>query len=49
MTQKITEEEVWLRAWVAVAASSNCVSKDSADRWADHCLEQFKKRFGKIK
>lgn len=38
-------QAVWLRAWIAIAASSNCTRKDVPSGWADECLEQFDKRF----
>jgi hypothetical protein len=41
-----TDGDVWLAAWCAVSASTNCVTRESADNWADHCLIQYKKRFG---
>lgn len=38
-------EEVWLRAWLAVAGTFNGKAPDCT-RYADDCLAQFDKRFG---
>jgi hypothetical protein len=46
-TPKITREEVWMKAWCAVANASNCATSESARNWADKCLIEFDKRFGK--
>lgn len=40
----MSDEEVWLRAWVAVAASVGGKIVD-CDRYADTCLKHFKERF----
>lgn len=40
-------EEVWFKAWIATATASNSTTTTSAKTWADSCLEEFKKRFGK--
>ncbi len=40
------EETVWLTAWAACCASSNCNEKSVAVSWADRCLKDFKDRFG---
>jgi len=41
--KKLSEQEVWLRAWCATADKSSM--KEVPAEWADRCLEQFKKRF----
>jgi hypothetical protein len=41
-----TDSEIWLQAWLHVAGAANCTNKESADAWADHCLAQYKNRFG---
>lgn len=41
----ITREEVWLRAWTAVAKSEAFGSTEMTTRWADDCLTEFDKRF----
>lgn len=38
-------KELWIRAWVGTASASNCTNKTAADKWADHALEQFDRRF----
>jgi hypothetical protein len=38
-------EEVWLRAWVAVANTDDMRTAAGATTWADACLEDFEKRF----
>ena len=38
-------QDVWIKAWCDVARSDNCTSMDSPTKWADTCLEDFKKRF----
>ena len=43
--EKITEREVWLKAWCAVANAFNCETSDAATKWADACLKDFKERF----
>lgn len=42
----LAEEEVWLRAWLVVAACFNAKLPDCT-RYADACLEQFRDRFRK--
>lgn len=42
---KLTDQEVWVRAWSGVASAPNCYSPDSATKWADKCLEAYKHRF----
>lgn len=42
---KTTEAEVWLMAWLAVSASSNCTTSKVAANWADNCVASFRKRF----
>jgi hypothetical protein len=39
-----SREEVWLRAWAAVASSFNAKSADCT-RYADTCLKEFDERF----
>mgnify|MGYP007031264051 CR=1 FL=1 len=43
----LTDEQVWLQMWLAVAASSNCNTGDVPARWADRGLERFRERFPK--
>lgn len=43
--QLTPEQEVWMRAWAGVASAPNCYSPDSATKWADKCLEAYKRRF----
>lgn len=38
-------EEIWLRAWIAVAQSSNSTAPATATSWADDCLAKFRARF----
>jgi hypothetical protein len=40
-----TDEEVWVKAWTAVANSNSCMSSDTARNWADKCLKSFRERF----
>ena len=39
-------KEVWLQAWVTVAACWNCNQASVAAAWADKCLDAFDKKFG---
>lgn len=41
----MTREEVWLRAWVALAGAFNVREHSVATRWADACLKAFDERF----
>lgn len=41
----MSEAQVWLTAWVAVAACDTCRDLDAPARWADKCLEAFAERF----
>lgn len=41
----ISEAQVWLTAWIAVAACDTCRDMDSPARWADKCLNAFRERF----
>lgn len=45
--EKPSVESVWVQVWIAVASSSNSTHSDSATRWADKCVEEYKKRFEK--
>ena len=45
MKDNISDQEVWLRAWVAYTSSSNSTKCLYASEWADSCLEDFKRRF----
>jgi hypothetical protein len=45
--EKISDEDVWLRTWVAYAQSSNSTESRLATEWADRCLTDFKERFRK--
>lgn len=38
-------QEVWLRAWTAVAGCWNQKDIDACAKWADKCLAEFDKRF----
>ncbi len=40
-----TRQEVWVRAWVNVAAATNCRQSDVATTWADKCLTAYDERF----
>jgi hypothetical protein len=40
----MTEQEIWLKAWLAAIACDNCDSK-TATEIADKCLEAHKQRF----
>lgn len=42
-------QQLWMRVVVAVASSNNATSRDSMNRWADHALTEFDKRFGESK
>jgi hypothetical protein len=47
MDDRLTpREEIWIRAWTAVAGASNSVNKSSAVSWADDCLKNYDARFG---
>ena len=39
------KEEVWLRAWVAVASDGLCVDLDIATKWANEAVDQFEQKF----
>lgn len=41
-----TDPEIWLQAWLVVAGTFNAKLPD-CDRYADHCLAEFRKRFPK--
>lgn len=47
MNKDCIEEEIWIRAWVAVASASNCTNPASPRNWADGCLNAFRERFNK--
>jgi hypothetical protein len=40
----MTEQEIWLKTWLAAITCENCGSK-SATEIADKCLEAYKQRF----
>lgn len=42
---KRTDSDVWLAAYVAVAASSNCSDPSAPAKWADRCLTEYRTRF----
>lgn len=42
---EVARRQVWLSAWLAVATSDSCYSKDAPAAWADRCLEAFDSRF----
>ncbi len=39
------DKNVWLKTWIAVAASANCSDVNTPSRYADRCLKDFKDRF----
>lgn len=39
-------QQLWMQVAVAVASSDNATTKHSMERWADHALAEFDKRFG---
>lgn len=39
------EEEIWIRAWMAVASASDCKESSVPGIWADNCLRKFKETF----
>lgn len=41
----LAQRQVWLTAWTTVAACENCLSPDSAARWADQCLAAYNQKF----
>jgi len=41
------KKDVWLRAWVATASSSNTSKSSTPTYWADICLEEYLQRFDK--
>lgn len=41
-------KQVWVEAWVRTAQSETCVSPNTATKYADVCLEEFKKRFREV-
>jgi len=41
------EEVVWVRAWCATASAISCQNTETAARWADACLKDFRQRFRK--
>lgn len=42
---RLTDEQVWLAAWCAVAGTWNVKYKDTPKKWADRCVEDFRKNF----
>jgi hypothetical protein len=42
---EIAQRQVWLAAWLTVAACENALDKDTAARWADACLKAYNDRF----
>jgi hypothetical protein len=42
-------QEVWVRAWVAVASTESSNRPEMCSAWADKCVEDFKKKFGEDK
>jgi hypothetical protein len=45
MSENEQRTQFWCDAWLAVAGSANCISKDSATSWADKALEDYDARF----
>lgn len=41
------KKEVWLKAWMTIAASSNITKPSTAEHWADECLKCYLMRFDK--
>lgn len=37
--------EYWLKCWIAVASSDNCVASSTCTKYADVMIEQYEKRF----
>jgi len=40
----ISDQEIWMRAWVAVASTFNAKAPDCT-RYADACLKDYRERF----
>ena len=40
-----SREEVWIRAWCAVASTEACTTREQATRWDDACLNAFDQVF----
>jgi len=40
-----SEEDVWLKAWMAVAAAENCIDIALPEKWADACVKAFNLRY----
>ncbi len=38
-------QDVWVKAWCAVANTENCTNYSSATVWANECHNAFKKNF----
>lgn len=41
--------QLWMQVAVAVASSDNATAKYTMEKWADHALAEFDKRFGESK
>lgn len=42
-------KQLWMGVAVAIAQASNSTSRYMMERWADHALAEFDKRFGETK
>ncbi|MDM1294277.1 hypothetical protein HX021_08195 [Sphingobacterium sp. N143] len=42
-------KELWAKAWIGTASSSNCTTTSTCNRFADEFLSEFDKRFSKTK
>lgn len=38
-------QEIWIRAWCAVASANDCKEMTTASNWANDALKQFRKVF----
>jgi len=44
-TKQINEMDLWIKAWIEVAASSNTVSLTTPSSYADELIKQIKSRY----
>ena len=42
-------KELWVGVAIAISQSSNSTTKYTMEKWADHALAEFDKRFGETK
>ncbi len=45
---RASHEFVWVQMWASVANSVNCQDAETAARWADKGLKQFRERFSSM-